>query len=143
MASLAQRMAGARALADGRRVLATAIEAIWGTRFTIDTVRLLQRRFPRARFVWLMGADILTQLPHWLHWRDLLRRIAIAVLPRPGYTRRALAGQAARWLRHARRPECEAALLAGIAPGWILLTAPQTTVSASAIRAGAAKGALP
>ena len=143
MASLPHRMLSARKIADGRRVIATAIESAWGTRFTIDSLHLLRQRFPRARFVFLMGADILTQLPHWLNWKTMLRRISIAVLPRPGYTRRALAGQAARWLRHARRREREAALLPGIAPGWVLLTTPQTAISATAIRAGAVKGALP
>ena len=143
MAPFLQRIAGARRIADGRRVLATAIEAAWSTRYTIDSLRLLRRRFPRVKFVWLMGADILTQLPRWLHWRELLRLVPVAVLPRPDYTRRALAGQAARWLRHARRPQHAASLLPGTAPGWVMLTAPQTAVSATAIRAGRLQGAMP
>lgn len=141
MAPLAMRLAGARAIADGRRVVASAIEAMLGTRFTIDTLRLLLRRFPRVRFVWLMGADLLSQLPRWRRWEQMLRCIPVAVLPRPGYTRRALAGQAARRMRHARRRERAAALLPGEAPGWVLLTAPQNAVSATAIRAGT-KGAV-
>lgn len=143
MARWAQRFAGARSIGDGRRIVATGIEAAWGTRFSIDTVRLLQQRFPRVKFVWLMGADILAQLPHWRGWRQLLRRIPIAVLPRPGYTRRALAGQAAHWLRHARRPERGAMMLPGTAPAWVLLTAPQIGISATAIRAGTHEGAAP
>ncbi len=142
MAPLAQRLCGARAIADGRRVVATAIEAMLGTRFTIDTVRLLLRRFPRVRFIWLTGADILPQLPRWRRWQEMLRRIPVAVLPRPGYTRRALASQAVQRMRHARRPERAAATLPGEAPGWVLLTTPQNAVSATAIRAGA-KGAVP
>ena len=59
MAPFDQRLASARNLADGRRVVASAIEAVFGTRYTIDTLRRLLRRFPRVRFVWLMGADIL------------------------------------------------------------------------------------
>ncbi len=142
MAPLAVRLAGACSIADGRHVLATAIEAVLGTRFTIDTLRLLLRRFPCVRFVWLMGADILLQLPRWRRWRQMVRCIPVAVLPRPGYTRRALAGQAAHWMRLSRRPERAAAMLPGDAPGWVLLTAPETAVSATAIRAGA-KGAVP
>ncbi len=141
MAPLAVRLAGARAIADGRRVLATGIEAELHTRFTIDTLRLLLRRFPRAEFVWLMGADILAELPRWRRWQQMLCCIPVAVLPRPGYTRRALAGQAARWMRHARRPEHAAPTLPGEAPGWVLLTTPQNNVSATAIRAGT-KGAV-
>lgn len=142
MAPLQTRLASARRLADGRRVLATAIEAMLGTRFTIDTLHLLSRRFPRVRFIWLMGADILSQLPRWRRWQEMLACIPVAVLPRPGYTRRALASRAARWMQHARRPEHAAVTLPGNAPGWVLLTTPENAVSATAIRAGA-KGAVP
>jgi nicotinate-nucleotide adenylyltransferase len=142
MAPLAVRLASARHIADGRRVVATAIETLIGTRFTIDTVRLLSRRFPRVSFVWLTGADILSQLPRWRRWEQMLRCIPVAALPRPGYTRRALVGQAARRMRHARRRERAAATLPGTAPAWVLLTAPQNSVSATAIRAGT-KGAVP
>ncbi len=89
MAPLGERLASARSIADGRRVMATAIEAAFGTRYTVDTLRRLLRRFPRARFVWIMGADILTQLPRWRRWLEIARRIPFAVLPRPGYNHRA------------------------------------------------------
>ena len=142
MAPLPQRLAGARRIADGRRVLATGIEAAWHTSFSIDTLRELRRRFPLVRFVWLMGADILPQLPRWRRWVELLRRVPLAVLPRPGYTARALAGQAAHRLRHARRPGSAAVTLPGHAPAWALLAAPQDPTSATAIRA-AQQGAVP
>ena len=140
MAPLAQRLGGARRIADGRRIVATGIEAALGTRFTFDTLRLLRRRFPRVKFVWLMGADILPQLPRWRRWAGLLRQIPVAVLPRPGYTNRGLASRAARRMRQARRPEREAALLPGCAPGWVFLPTPQNPASATAIRTGV-KGA--
>uniref|UniRef100_UPI001F4583F5 nicotinate-nucleotide adenylyltransferase n=1 Tax=Falsiroseomonas oryziterrae TaxID=2911368 RepID=UPI001F4583F5 len=105
MAPLAQRLASARAVADGRRIRATDIERSLGTIFTLDTLRGLRRRFPRARFVFVIGADNLVQLPRWAGWDRLARETPIAVLPRPRWTRRALAGQAARRLaRHRRRP---------------------------------------
>jgi nicotinate-nucleotide adenylyltransferase len=140
MAPLGQRLASARRIADGRRVVASAIEAVLGTRYTIDTVHRLLRRFPRAHFVWLMGADILQQLPRWRRWLEFARRIPFAVLPRPSYNHRALAGHAACRLAHARRPARSAAVLAGMtAPAWVFLCVPQHATSASAIRAS--KGA--
>jgi nicotinate-nucleotide adenylyltransferase len=137
MAPLVQRILSARRIGDGRRILATGIEATLGTRFSIDTLRLLLRRFPRVRFVWLMGADILIQMPRWQCWVTMLHRIAFVVLPRPGYTRCALAGPAAHRMRHARRPERAGVTLPGNAPGWTVLTAPLSAVSATAIRRGA------
>ncbi len=136
MAPFSERLASARNIADGRRVIASAIEAAFGTRFTIDTLRRLLRRFPRVRFVWLMGADILEQLPRWRRWLELVCRIPIAILPRPGYNRRALCSQAAHRLAHARRNERSVAVLAELAaPAWVFLHVPQHAASATAIRA--------
>jgi nicotinate-nucleotide adenylyltransferase len=92
MASFADRLASARAICDGRHVIATGIEAALGTRYTFATLAALRRRFPLARFVWLMGADNLEQLPRWNRWREIAGRARFAVLPRPSYNHRALAG---------------------------------------------------
>jgi nicotinate-nucleotide adenylyltransferase len=70
-----------------------------------------------------------------------VQRLAFVVLPRPRYSNRALAGQAAHRLRAARRPVREAALLPGAAPGWVFLPVRQNAVSATAIRQ-AAKGTV-
>ena len=98
------RLDSARGLADDRRILATAIESTLHTRFTYDTLRALRRRFPRIRFVWLMGADNLVQLPRWQHWTGIARTMPFAVMPRPTYNQRALSGQAAQRLRPALLP---------------------------------------
>jgi nicotinate-nucleotide adenylyltransferase len=137
MAPFAKRLASAGRIGDGRRVVATGIEASFRTRYTVDTMRLLLQYFPCVRFVWIMGADILEQLPHWRRWMDIVRRLAFVVLPRPRYSNRALAGQAAHRLRAGRRPVREAPLLPGTAPGWVFLPARQTAISATAIRQAA------
>jgi nicotinate-nucleotide adenylyltransferase len=137
MAPFVQRLAGAGRIGDRRRVLASGIEAAFHTRYTVDTLRLLMRRFPGVHFVWIMGADILQQLPRWRRWREIVRRLAFAVLPRPGYTHRALAGQAAHRLRAWRRPAREAMLLPGNAPRWVFLPVRQNAASATAIRRAA------
>ncbi len=77
----------------------TAIERELGTRYTIDTLRALQRRYPRRRFVWIMGADNLAQFDRWKDWRDIARAMPIAVFARPGYYAQAVASPAAVWLR--------------------------------------------
>ncbi len=142
MASLMDRLCSARVVADNRRIVATGIEAALGTRYSIDTVRALQRRFPRVEFVWIMGADILDQLPRWRGWQAIAARIPFLVLPRPSYTHRALAGRAARWLRPWRLPPRAAPVLPLVAPpAWIFLPSPQNSVSASAIRAAQQGGA--
>ena len=141
MSPLARRLASAGAIADGRRILATDIERHLGTRYTLDTLRALRRRFPRVRFVWLMGADNLRQFPHWRGWMRIARIIPFAVLPRPTYTRVALASHAARRLASSRLPASRAPVLAGLkAPAWMLLVARENTVSATALRRAAEGG---
>jgi len=146
MAPLAMRLASAGAIADGRRVVATAIEARLHTRFTFDTLRALQVRFPLVRFVWLMGADNLLQLPRWQHWTEIVRLMPFAVIPRPGYNRRALAGQAAVRLRPAfRAPHQAPALTAMPTPAWTFLPVRQNALSATELRRArhSASGAPP
>jgi nicotinate-nucleotide adenylyltransferase len=143
MAPFAERLAGAGRIADGRRVVATGIEAAWRTRYTIDTMRILPRRFPRARFVWIMGADILEQLPRWRRWTEITAHLPFAVLPRPSYTHRALAGLAAHRLRPLRRPASQATLLPNLPSGWVFLPTRQNRLSATAIRQAAVKGPVP
>jgi len=139
MAPFKQRMDSAAALADGRRIVATGIEAVLGTRYSADTLRVLRRRFPRASFVWIMGADILEQLPHWRRWQEIARRIPLAIVPRGGHNARALAGHAARTLRAARRRDRAADTLAGTTtPAWAFLSVPSHPASATAIREGTA-----
>lgn len=63
MAPLAARLASAQRMARRAPIRATAIEAELGTRYTVDTLRALIRRYPNRRFIWIMGADNLVQLP--------------------------------------------------------------------------------
>ncbi len=144
MAPLAERLASARRLADGRRIIATDIESRLGTRYTIDTMRELKRRFPRARFVWLMGADNLIQLPRWGCWLGITRAMPMLVVPRPGFTRRALASQAAQ-----RQQKYRLAARSGLClpwqapPAWILLPVRENPVSATELRRRMLEGARP
>jgi nicotinate-nucleotide adenylyltransferase len=102
MAPLAARFRSAQRVARNAPIRVTAIERELGTRYTVDTLRALQRQFPHRRFVWLMGADNLAQLHLWRDWRRLAREMPIAVIARPGYNRRALASPAMAWLRRHR-----------------------------------------
>lgn len=84
MAPFEARLASAKQLARHPRIIVTGIEAQLGTRFTLDTLKALKRRFPRAHFVWLMGTDNLVQFPRWRNWQGIFRQIPIAVIARPG-----------------------------------------------------------
>ena len=141
MASLERRVASARAVADHPRIRVTDIERTLGTRYTVDTVRALQRRHPRYGFVWLIGADNLAQMPAWKSWQTLFRSVAVAIFARPSYSLRALAGQAAGRFARSRLPERMAPRLAlEKPPAWVFLRIRLHAASATAIRAAARGG---
>ncbi len=136
-APLPERMAAARAMIAHPRIAVSDIEARIGTRYTADTIRALQRRFPRVAFTWLMGADNLAQFDRWEDWRGIAASVPLGILARPGSRMAALHAPAARILRPARLPQDAAGLLPGqTPPAWCFVNMPMSPLSSSAIRAG-------
>jgi nicotinate-nucleotide adenylyltransferase len=136
MAPYAARLASARGQARRSRIRVSDVEARAGTRFTVDTVELLRRRSPNARFIWLMGEDTLPDFHRWKAWRRLARMVPIAVLARPGYGDDARAARAMGWLRHFVRPSTMARQWASwSAPAIIFLRLPPDPTSATRLRA--------
>lgn len=120
MAPLPARLASARALARDPRIRVTDIEKRLGTRFTLDTVRALKRRFPRAHFVLVIGADNFIQMPKWRGWTRLMREVPVAVFDRPSYSDSALDGAAAeRFARRRIDPEQARGLAYRKPPAWV------------------------
>jgi nicotinate-nucleotide adenylyltransferase len=105
MASQLDRMKSAQVLTRRSRIKPTAIESQLGTRYTIDTLRKIIRKYPKRRFIWLMGGDNLAQFHQWRDWRSIARLLPIAVLTRPGYTDKARTSRAAGDLRRFVRRE--------------------------------------
>ena len=136
MAPLAARVASARAMARRLPIRVTAIEEQIGTRFTADTLRKLKNRYPKRRFVWLMGADNLAQFHLWRGWRTIACEMPIAVIARPGYNQKAMSSPAMAWLRRWRQwhtPKRNGAKRS--APALTILRCDPDPRSASAIRA--------
>jgi nicotinate-nucleotide adenylyltransferase len=135
MAPLSARFASATGQARRAPIRVTAIERDLGTRFTFDTLRLLARRYPRRRFIWLMGADNLAQFHRWHRWREIARAVPIAVIARPGYDAPAIASPAMAWLGRYRRSAASFRNRAAwSAPALVILRFDPDSRSATAIR---------
>ena len=138
MAPFSVRLGLARQVADGhRRIVVSDLESrLGGSTYTADTLRILRHRFPRLRFVWLMGADNLLQLRHWQRWREIFRAVPIAVFDRPSHSLKALGGlPAKRFARH-RVPEWASRRLADMEPPvWVFFHTRLDPRSATRIRA--------
>lgn len=135
-ADLARRLAAARALMRHPRVEITDLEARFGTRATIDTLEKLRARYPGVRFVWLMGSDNLAGFHRWGRWEEIMARVPVGVLARPGEQLRAGLSPAACRFARARLPMGEARTLAfRDPPAWCLLTGRMLDLSSSELRA--------
>jgi nicotinate-nucleotide adenylyltransferase len=85
MAPLSERLAyAADRFEQHPRIVVIDLERTIGTRYTIDTLRMLKRRFSRMHFVWLMGSDNLEMFRRWRRWPEIVRTVPIAVITRPG-----------------------------------------------------------
>jgi nicotinate-nucleotide adenylyltransferase len=137
MAPYGQRLAGAKAAARHPRIRVCEMESSLGTRFTIDLLKQARRRYPRYHFVWLAGADILTDLHRWRRWPDIFATTPIAIFDRPGYVLEGMRGKAAqRFSASRRKPEQAAGLALLGPPAWMLVTGPRSTQSGTSIRHG-------
>ena len=136
MAPQAERIASASAVARDRRIRVTGLESLLETRFTADTLAELVNRFPRARFVWLMGADNLIQISFWQGWPQIFNTVVIAVFDRPTYSLGVGTAKAAQRFARQRVRESEAKTLAGLTPpAWTFIHARLIDKSATQIRA--------
>ena len=136
MAPFEARIASAQRMARGCPIRASDFEQREGTRYTIDTVRRLQKRYPEHQFIWLMGGDTLPNFHKWRDWRGLAREVPIAVIRRPGYDGPAHAARAMGWLGRFVRPSSQAShWTEWSAPAIIMLRLPPDTTSATALRA--------
>lgn len=131
LAPLEWRLAYAERAIRDPRIRVSDIEKALGTRYTVDTLKALKKRFPGVHFVWLMGSDNFVQLPQWRQWEQIFSLVPIAVIPRPGSALAARRSFAAS--RFAKARVAENKLLDP--PAWTMLKAPGMKASATRLRA--------
>lgn len=116
MAPFRERFRSAREItARAPFIQVTDIERRLHTRYTIDTLRKLKRRFSRVQFVWIMGADNLATIHRWQEWEKIFALVPILVLDRSPFSHSALRQKAA--LRFAGNRTISRRLLAKAASG--------------------------
>ncbi|WP_123039763.1 nicotinate-nucleotide adenylyltransferase [Cohnella candidum] len=55
-----------------------------GVSYTIDTVNALLERHPDRTFYWIVGSDMVKDLPNWRQSEELAERVTFIGLERPG-----------------------------------------------------------
>ena len=136
MAPYEARLESARRMARRGAIKVSDFEVQAGTRYTVDTLEALAKRFPQHRFIWLMGEDSVAQFHQWKGWRRLAGQVPIAVISRPGYDDEARAARAMGWLRWFVHPASTARnWTAWRAPAITFLRLPPDPTSATRLRA--------
>ena len=135
LASLAERVADAREVSAHPRIDVTDFEQAVGSRYTVDTLAFLKRRYPGVDFVWIMGGDNLAGFHRWRGWREIARMMPIAVIDRPGWTLKATHSRAAAALAFAQVDEGSAAALPMLRPpAWTFIHGPRSYASSTELR---------
>jgi nicotinate-nucleotide adenylyltransferase len=131
----AGRLAYTRRIAKHPRFVVTDLEKQIASRNTAKTLRELANAMGQAHFVWIMGADSFGDLDRWRNWTKIAGTLPLAILARPGYSMRALGGQAANRYNKYRVPNEQANVLAKRqAPAWVFISMPLRKESSTAIR---------
>jgi nicotinate-nucleotide adenylyltransferase len=131
----AARLAFTKTIAKYPRFKVTDLEKQIRSHNTAQTLAALQQAMAHAHFVWIMGADSFGDLDRWHDWTRIMETLPIAVLARPGYSVRALGGQAANRYRKYRLSNEQSGLLAKRkAPAWVFISMPLRPESSSEIR---------
>ena len=140
--ALDARVTASNAMVEDPRVKITAFEAVYGLRYTAETLRFLKRYNPGIHFVWVMSADNLASFHHWQDWRGIAQTFPIAVIDRPGSTLSYLSAPMAKVFSRHRMDESDARQLpTARAPAWTFIHGPRSTLSSTAIRKARVKSA--
>ncbi|MCB1456127.1 MAG: nicotinate-nucleotide adenylyltransferase [Nitratireductor sp.] len=135
LAPLTQRLDECAELARNPAFEITAFEARFNIRYTADTLAIVVRRFPKVRFVWIMGADNLAGFHRWQNWRRIASLMPILVIDRPGSTLSVRSAPAALALARYRIREAGAGVISSLRPPvWAFIHGPRNSLSSTAIR---------
>ena len=66
-------------------------------RYTIHSIARARQLWPKAKFTFVVGADLIAQLPKWYQAEEIFSQVDILVFPRPGHP---IEGPALSALRH-------------------------------------------
>lgn len=140
-APLDRRVALATRLVHERRVIVTDVERALGTRFTVDTLEALVRRFPAVQFLWLMGSDNLASFHLWRDWPRIVELMPVVVIMRPGSMLAPLQAKAMQRFWRARRKTIRG-FVGAPPPAFVVVGGPRNRQSSTALRQSSDTGAL-
>jgi len=129
------RLKASEEVADHPRIHISDFERQSGTQYSFDTIAALTGKWPKLRFVWLMGADNLASFHTWRNWQDIFNTMPIAVFNRPGFAHAVTTAPASLAFSHARLPKRELRRLARHKPpAWGFIRSTYNSASSTNLR---------
>jgi nicotinate-nucleotide adenylyltransferase len=129
------RLRHAQNISHNPNIIISKVETEIGARYSWETLDFFSLKYPRTKFVWLMGSDNLAQFHLWKNWRWIIEHYPIGVLARPEFRQTGLNSKVARIYKRNKLPANEGRLLPNCAsPKWCFSNMPLMKVSSSEIR---------
>ena len=134
-ASVFQRIIACKKITQHPKVIVSDIEVRLNSHFTAQTLKKLYALYPGVRFVWLMGADNLSNFHNWEEWTWIMENIPVGIMARPGQQVKAGLSQTASRYKRFRVKPSEASLMPFMrAPAWSILGGSMRNISSTQIR---------
>lgn len=127
-----KRLDACKKFLQGTKIKITEVERFSKSHYSCDTIRALRKKFPRIRFVWLIGADNMHFFHYWKNWGNIFLEIPIAVFSRPDQQLKAGLSLAAQ--TYAKFRVNPKTLMKAELPAWSLQIGPQINISSTKLR---------
>jgi len=136
LAPYAKRFESAKRMALHPRIRVMDFEKNANIRYTVDTLLLMRKKYPKVKFVWLMGADNLAIFDKWYRWNLVAQLAPIVIFDRAPFSHTALRKKAALKLAKFRLPSSSVSTLKNRRSlRWAYLLLKRHPASSTAIRA--------
>ena len=130
-----ERANSIKSLGIQKRMEISHVEKQMNIQYSIQMIKALKVRNPNTKFIFLIGADNLSQFTKWKSWKEIISLVPIAVVARPGYSLKSQLSPTARFMSNHRLPEHKAHILKYHSPPmWTFITPPLNKNSSSTIR---------
>ena len=129
------RIEHAQKITHNPKMIISKVETEIGAKYSWETLDYLSVKYPRTKFVWLMGSDNLVQFHLWKNWRWIIENFPVGILARPQSRQMSLNSKVARIYKSYKIPSNKGRLLPyQPAPKWCFSNMPLMNVSSSEIR---------
>ena len=130
-----ERANSIKSLGLQKRMEISHVEKQMNIQYSIQMIKALKVRNPNTKFIFLIGADNLSQFTKWKSWKEIISLVPIAVVARPGYSLKSQLSPTARFMSNHRLPEHKAHIFKYHSPPmWTFITPPLNKNSSSTIR---------